>query len=112
MTLIVVDEVVDEVPSVDENFAAAQMRAKLYNATSGAIPNRGETEEEYLNCIEGIMFGENEARKTRSSSLGDDTPAIFLAMLGDVALHSRTNLDLTTPSPILYEHSSTRLNLD
>jgi hypothetical protein len=68
--LIVVDEVVDEVPSVDENFAAAQMRAKLYNATSGAIPNRGETEEAYLNCIEGIVFGENEARKTRSSRGG------------------------------------------
>ena len=71
MMLIAVDDVVDEVPYVDENIAAAQVRAKQYITTCGAIPSRGESEEEYVNRIASIMFGESEARKLRSSRRGN-----------------------------------------
>lgn len=71
MTLIAVHEVVDEVPYVDENFAAAQTRAKQYIATSGAKPSRGETEEGYVTRIASIMFGGSEARNFRSNRRGN-----------------------------------------
>ena len=69
--LIAVHEVVDEVPYVDENFAAAQTRAKQYIATSGAKPSRGETEEGYVTRIASIMFGGSEARNFRSNRRGN-----------------------------------------
>ena len=65
MTVIAVDEVVDEVSYVDENITAAQIHAKQYIATSGAKPSRGEKEEDYVTRIASIMFGGSEARKTR-----------------------------------------------
>jgi hypothetical protein len=71
MMLIAVDDVVDEVPFVDENIAAAQVRAKQYMATCGAKPSRGETEDEYVNRIASIMFSGNDTRKTRSSRRGN-----------------------------------------
>ena len=71
MTLIPVDEVVDEVPYVDENISAAQTRAKQYIATSGAKPSRGETEEEYVIRIASIMFGGSETRRLRSDRRGN-----------------------------------------
>ena len=71
MMLIPVDEVVDEVPYVDENISAAQIRAKQYIVSSGAKPSRGETVEEYALRIASIMFGGNETRKLRSNRRGN-----------------------------------------